>query len=117
MSFCCVEVIRDIPRPPGPPPEIRMRLQTFPREQPRAVLTVGVEAPSVLHVLIVEDDPLIHRVCSEMCMDRGWRVQVSESVETAQMFLHERTFDLVLLDLGLPDGTGLELLGHLKQNQ
>jgi DNA-binding NarL/FixJ family response regulator len=36
------------------------------------------------------------------------------SLAAARQFLAERRPDLVILDVGLPDGSGLELLGELK---
>ena len=62
-------------------------------------------------LLLVEDNPGDARLLREM-LDEGGAHQaeltLAESIREAEQHLEERTFDLVLLDLGLPDAEGLE---------
>ncbi len=66
-----------------------------------------------MHVLIVDDE----RNFSEILINElpgAWGKRAVESVAEARQALGEDTFDVVILDLRLPDGSGLELLGDLK---
>jgi two-component system KDP operon response regulator KdpE len=70
---------------------------------------------SALRVVVIEDDPPLHRYLRRVLGDAGYDVY---SAETAQRGLAEasaRRPDLILLDLGLPDGDGLQVLTLLRQ--
>jgi PAS domain S-box-containing protein len=67
--------------------------------------------PSILHV---EDDPDIVQLVEIMLHDMADVSHASNLVE-AHKKLAEGHFDLVMLDIGLPDGTGLDLLPHLHE--
>ncbi len=66
----------------------------------------GAARPRVLHV---EDDPDLRRVVSTIARDIA-DFEPAESVRDATAKLAAERFDMVLLDLGLPDGSGWELL-------
>ncbi|MGA4474536.1 CHASE domain-containing protein [Ectopseudomonas chengduensis] len=70
------------------------------------------QSPRVLHV---EDDHYLRLVVAEQGRELALFVP-ADSLAEARRLLAEQPFDLVLLDLGLPDGNGLELLDEL-QNQ
>ncbi|QSL94386.1 CHASE domain-containing protein [Ectopseudomonas toyotomiensis] len=70
------------------------------------------QSPRVLHV---EDDHDLRLVVAEQGRELAEFVP-ADSLAEARRLLAEQPFDLVLLDLGLPDGNGLELLDEL-QNQ
>ena len=69
--------------------------------------------PSVLHV---EDDPDICRIVRKT-LPPGWDIVTAHTLREAQEALGQRTFDIVLLDLSLPDGGGDELLGSVGRAQ
>ena len=66
----------------------------------------GAARPRVLHV---EDDPDLRKVVSTIARDIA-DFEPAESVRDATAKLARERFDMVLLDLGLPDGSGWELL-------
>ena len=66
--------------------------------------------PRVLHV---EDDPDVHTVVKTMLQEYcelTWTTSVSASKDA----LNNERFDLVLLDIGLPDGSGLDLIETIE---
>ncbi|MFM2246961.1 MAG: hypothetical protein RL071_3035 [Pseudomonadota bacterium] len=65
-------------------------------------------------VLVVDDDPLLRRNLSRALLRAGAAVTEAASFTAALEALRDATFDLVLLDLGLPDGDGLGLLPLLR---
>ncbi|MBW6390599.1 response regulator [Billgrantia antri] len=68
-----------------------------------------------MRLLVVEDDPLIARSLHQALTPLGNTVEgFARHAEASAALRHDR-FDLILLDLGLPDGDGLTLLGELRE--
>lgn len=67
-------------------------------------------------ILHVEDDPHLGQVLALHLADFASSVQAT-SVKSATQLLRSQAFDLVILDIGLPDGSGLELLPELALHQ
>ncbi len=65
-------------------------------------------------ILLVEDDPTLGLSLRLALADAGHRVHLAPTLSTARAATGERAFDLVLLDLGLPDGDGLDLCAELR---
>lgn len=71
------------------------------------------------HALIVEDLPRIRDWLADVARAAFPEVQVSTAgrVDQALARVAERPWDLALIDLGLPDGSGLDVVGALRQHQ
>ncbi|MFP5487981.1 MAG: response regulator, partial [Acidimicrobiia bacterium] len=67
------------------------------------------------HVVVVEDDHLIGSSLERALTAQGYRVSLSTTVADAVETLDRDLADLVLLDLGLPDGDGAEVARHTAQ--
>jgi len=67
-----------------------------------------------VRVLIVEDDPGIAQGLAATLRGSGYAVDLCERLSPALAALQADRFDLVLLDLGLPDGDGLDGLRRLR---
>src|ERR1044071_8823858 len=65
-------------------------------------------------VLLVDDEPDFVAAASEMVQLHGHTVQTAERLADARKLLASNTPDVLLLDLMLPDGNGLELLEELR---
>lgn len=66
------------------------------------------------HVLIVEDDPRLRRTLTISLTARRYQVTEAPTAAAAIATLDADPPDLVLLDLGLPDRDGLDVLAHLR---
>lgn len=66
-------------------------------------------------VLHAEDDPDIAKVISNLLQDVAEVVQ-ADTVMSAWERLKQEDFDLLIIDVGMPDGSGLELLPALKKS-
>ncbi|HYR29189.1 MAG TPA: response regulator, partial [Thermoanaerobaculia bacterium] len=66
-------------------------------------------------ILVVEDDLLTRRLLQEILERDGCSVTTAGSVAEAVGELGRRPFDMVLLDLGLPDGDGLTLCRRIRE--
>ena len=65
-------------------------------------------------ILIVDDEASLLDFLSVLCTGEGLSVTTARSVREAREQLAERTPDLVLCDMMMPDGNGLELLKEIK---
>jgi len=71
---------------------------------------------TVPHILVIEDDPDIANFLKLDLQDAGYRVSHASSVMSGLIRIREDTPDLVLLDLGLPDGKGHDVLTRVRQH-
>ena len=66
-------------------------------------------------LLVVEDDDSIRESLVDFFTGREWLVRACASRATAEAALRQQRFDMVLLDLRLPDGDGLDVLRALRK--
>jgi DNA-binding response OmpR family regulator len=67
------------------------------------------------HVLVVEDDLYVSDAIRLMLEARGYRVSQAHSVAEGRSALDTDAPAMALLDLTLPDGTGLAVARHARQ--
>jgi putative nucleotidyltransferase with HDIG domain len=65
-------------------------------------------------ILVVDDEESIAMVLSELFRDDGYSVTKALSGAEARLQLHKRQFQLIMLDLVLPDAHGIELLREVR---
>ena len=68
-----------------------------------------------LRVLVVEDDPEIRALIQSSLSVEGYAVQTAVTVSEASALLRHAVPDLLLLDLGLPDGDGAVLVKEVRK--
>jgi len=73
---------------------------------------VDVERPLIL---VIDDDSALRQICLDMLTARGYRGLGAASVGEGLRAFAERPPAAVLLDLKLPDGTGLDVLRELQR--
>ncbi len=72
-----------------------------------------VEPEPPMRLLVVEDDQPTLQVLVRLLSRAGHLVTAVNSIATARAAASQHSFDAVISDLGLPDGTGDELMEHL----
>lgn len=92
-------------------PPATTRPSTFP---PRSSSTPPPLASGTLRLLIVEDHVNTLEALRSLLQKDGHQVTIAISVSKALAAAAANTFDLVISDLGLPDGTGVELMRELR---
>ncbi|RKJ39770.1 DNA-binding response regulator [Acutalibacter sp. 1XD8-33] len=65
-------------------------------------------------ILIVEDDALLNKTLAYNLISDRWDVTSALNAKTAADLLAGRSYDLVLLDINLPDGNGYDLCRLIK---
>ena len=71
------------------------------------------ELPPV--VLLVEDEPQVRRFVRTALETEGWRVFEAETMKRAVIDAAGRKPDLIILDLGLPDGDGIDFIFQVRK--
>src|SRR5262249_1507099 len=81
---------------------------------PRASDAATARVGSVMHeALIIEDEPNERLGLSALLDAEGFRTRTADSIAAARRRLTASVPELVILDLSLPDGSGLELMEDL----
>jgi DNA-binding response OmpR family regulator len=68
-----------------------------------------------MRLLVVEDNPNIRELLLELLDGAGYVVDGAANIEEALARLGRTAFDLLILDLELPDGDGRRVLRHLRR--
>jgi PAS domain S-box-containing protein len=85
------------------------------REAARAApVAVAPEPAPGRCILLVEDHEDTALLLAELLKMHGYTVKVAGTVASALRLAESHAFDLVVSDLGLPDGTGLDLMRQLS---
>ena len=65
-------------------------------------------------LLLVEDDESLALGIEFSLKDGGYEVSIASTVESGKSLFHSEQFDLILLDVNLPDGNGYELCKYIR---
>jgi len=68
-------------------------------------------------ILLVEDDPFLIDIYTTRLKEEGYLTEVSTSGEDCLNKLNKEDFDLLILDLILPDINGLEILKKINEKK
>ncbi len=66
------------------------------------------------NILVIDDDAFMRDACHQTLTRRGHKVTLAESGRKALVLLENWSFDLILLDLKMPDEDGLFVLARIK---
>ena len=70
-----------------------------------------------LRILLVEDHGDTRRTLARLLEHFGHDISVAESTQGAFQILNSKTLDVVLSDIGLPDGSGYDVISEAKRRQ
>jgi PAS domain S-box-containing protein len=94
---------------------------TSPKDAPGKPAGVPSSPPSStnrpLRILLVEDHPDTAKSLSVLLQRRGYLVSIADRVATALATAAKEPFDVLISDLGLPDGTGYDVIASLRQQR
>ncbi|RTQ99623.1 response regulator [Halomonas nitroreducens] len=68
-----------------------------------------------MKLLLLEDDDLLGESLAETLSDEGYRVDTATRLRVADSLMATEEYALVILDIGLPDGSGLDLLERWRE--
>jgi CheY-like chemotaxis protein len=84
----------------------------LPSAQPERVRPLSGDK---IRLLLVEDHMDTARALSRLLESRGYEVATAATVAAARQAIQGDNFDLLLCDLGLPDGTGFDVIEKVRQ--
>ena len=70
-----------------------------------------------MRVLLIEDDQRLTTALSESLRSEGHAVDVAETAEDGRWMAIEVPYDAIVLDVGLPDGDGIDLCATLRDRR
>ena len=70
---------------------------------------------SAKRTLVIDDEPNVIRLCQRALGQEGFVVKGALRGEEGLQLLREESFDLILLDVRLPDRDGLDVLSAIRQ--
>lgn len=68
------------------------------------------------HILIVDDDARILKLLKQFLQKNNYHVSAAESVQKAEAYMKYFIFDLIILDVMMPNVTGIEFAQVIKTN-
>jgi DNA-binding NtrC family response regulator len=68
-------------------------------------------------ILIVDDDPVVLASCQRILESEGYAVSLTSSVKEALEMLEEKKYDILLVDVIMPEYDGIYLIGNVRENQ
>jgi len=68
------------------------------------------------HLLLVEDDSFLRNITNDYLINAGYEVKMAINLQTARDQYKSQVFDLILLDLTLPDGNGFDWAKELTRS-
>ncbi len=66
------------------------------------------------NILVVEDDNLLNKTLSYNLKQEGYTVDCALIKRQAVEYINKKEYDLVILDINLPDGDGFDLCPKIK---
>jgi PAS domain S-box-containing protein len=98
---------------------ITIELPTVPEETPLPPLEAAVvdDAARKLRILLVEDHATSAQVTAKLLRRVGHLVEVAADLASGLELGLGSEFDLLISDLGLPDGSGLDLMRRLRERR
>jgi len=68
-----------------------------------------------LSVMVVDDEPGIRTALRANFLRHGWNVETASCVRDARRHIDTRVFDLVVTDVRMPDGTGIDVMQAVRK--
>jgi DNA-binding response OmpR family regulator len=69
----------------------------------------------ILNILLIEDNRVIAQQVIEFLSAHNWQIDYADNAKLGIQLASENIFDVILLDLNLPDMDGLEVCSTIKQ--
>lgn len=67
-----------------------------------------------MRLLVIEDDLLLARGLKQGLQQQGYTVDIAGSAEEADHYVQDESFDMAVVDIGLPKADGLEFIRQLR---
>lgn len=96
---------------------VSLRRSTAERKRDATPACTGPRRSRPLHLLLAEDNQVSQRLASRLLEKRGHRVVVTANGREALAALEKQTFDLVLMDVQMPEMDGMEATAAIRARE
>ena len=69
-----------------------------------------------MKILVVEDDRLLNNTLCYNLSAAGYEVDAALTKSVAELFCRKQEYDLIVLDINLPDGNGFDFCRDIKED-
>lgn len=69
-----------------------------------------------MDILVIEDDPAVTKLIDTVLTKEGYQVTIKKEGQEGEQTAQNDHYDIIILDLGLPDVDGLEICKNLRNN-
>ncbi len=73
--------------------------------------------PASPRILVIDDEPDLRTLYELSLLREGYRVDTAGDKKEALACIAQQQFDVIITDMRLPDGTGIQILEHLRKQQ
>lgn len=70
-----------------------------------------------MNILVIEDDPTVRTLVKAVLEHKGNKVSVAETAEEGETLAVQQLFDMIILDLRLPDGNGYDVCANIREKE
>lgn len=70
-----------------------------------------------MNVLVIEDDPSVRTLVKSVLEKNEYSVDIAETAESGEEHAVDNHYDIIILDLGLPDGDGFDLCKSMRDQE
>lgn len=81
------------------------------------MMTITTREVSVTNLLLIDDDQELGRMLQEVLRKEGWELRICHNGKAGLHLAIGESWDLILLDIMLPDIDGLQILQQLRQSR
>jgi DNA-binding response OmpR family regulator len=69
-----------------------------------------------MDVLVIEDDPSVQTLVKAVLEKNEYTVDIANTAKSGEDFASKNSYDIIILDLGLPDGDGFDLCKNMRDD-
>lgn len=77
----------------------------------------STESKNGMKILVIEDDPTVRTLVKAVLEHRGNQVSVAETASEGEKIALADPFDMIILDLRLPDGNGYDVCSRIRDKE
>lgn len=80
-------------------------------------LVISNTAMLTLRILLIEDNEIIQRICRLLLKEKGIAFDIASNAEMGLNYYMQNHYDLILIDIALPDGDGVAITKIIRQQE